>query len=84
MESNTLRIKTAFVSVLRPIICTGKKWGVSSPKGGKLKKCHASKNFQTLNFGGCFIVDLPSILCIVCHDTLLSECTKNVGQKYRR
>jgi len=75
MKSDSLRIKTVFVSVLRPIICTGKMGGII-PKGGKLKKCHAPKKFSTHNFGGCFEVDLHSVIHVVCHDIVYKNVQK--------
>jgi len=82
MESDFLRIKTVIVSVLRPIICTGKIGGIA-PLRGQSQKVPRPKNFWTPNFGGCVEVDLPIILHIVQHDTVCQNAWKNVGQNTR-
>ena len=79
MESDSLRIKTVCVSVLRPIICTG-KIGAIPPERGQTQKVPHPQKFQTPNFGGRFEVDLPSLLHIMRHDILCQNARKNVDQ----
>ena len=69
MESDYLRIKTVLVSVRKPIIRTGKMGDITPPKGANSKSATPPKFFEPPILGG-FEVDLPSILHVVCHDTL--------------
>ena len=79
MESESLRIKTVLVSVLRSIICTGKMTGID-PQGGQTQKVPRPQKFSIPNFGGHFEVDIPTTLHVVCHDILYQNVRKNVGQ----
>ena len=83
MERDSLRIKTVCVSVLRPIICSGKIW-VIPPERGQTQKVPRPQKFSTPQFWGSLWSGSSQPFTHRATWYRLSECTKKCRPKYRR